>query len=328
MKLRSLTLLAFLFPALLSAQLFHTNNIDRQMSDVSGTVRSADGKAVDNVRVQAFDASTGASIASAYTNSQGVFDLGSIRSGNYEIVADAGVSETRERVDTRTWDGTLQLRMPPGAESNSPGDRNAGTVSVAEYKVPKKARVAYEKAAEAVRKNDPERVDKYIGEALNIYPTYSDALTLRAVRDLDRKNTDAAITDLDQAVKADNSNARAYLVLASAFNVKKRYDDALRMLDRASALAPNAWQGYYEMAKAYFGKAQYDVALRWLTRAQDGAPKNFAALYLAKVNAFIALKNYTGATHELETFLNVAPKDPQATEARAMLEQIKPFAKQ
>lgn len=327
MKLRSLALLPFLFSALLSAQIFH-NSSDRQMSDFTGAVRSPDGKPVDNVRVQVFDANTGAAVASAYTNSQGVFDVGNIRSGNYEVVADAGVSETRERVDTRTWDGTLQLRTPQGKASEGPGGMNTGTVSVADYKVPKKARDAYEKARAAVSKNEPEKVDKYVEEALNIYPEYSDALTLRGIRNLDRKNADAAITDLDRAVKADSSNARAYLVLASAFNVKQRYDDALRILDRASALAPNAWQRCYEMAKAYFGKAQYEVALRWFTRAQDRAPKTFTALYLAKVNAFIALKNYPGATHELETFLNVAPTDPQATEARAMLAQLKPFAKQ
>ncbi len=315
----------FAFLPVFCCALLQAQTSGRSQASISGTVRSYDGKALDDVHVTFIDPGTGATAASAYTNSQGVFEVSGLKGAEYEIIADSGVLQSRNRVDTRTADGTITLRMPPAAAAMHRG-LDTGTISVAEYKVPKKARDAFDKANKSVAKNQMEEADKHIEEALNIYPVYSDALTLRAIRRLDKNKADAAIEDLDQAIKTDSTNARAYLVMASAFNLQKKYDDALRILDRASALAPTAWQGYYEMAKAHSGKAEYDAALRWLTKAQDLAPQTYAALYITKAAVLVDLKKYDAATRELETFLTKSPSDPQATRARAMLDKVKIYA--
>ncbi|MEO8725568.1 MAG: tetratricopeptide repeat protein [Acidobacteriaceae bacterium] len=318
MKYPAAGLLTFFFAFLLAAPVC-AQSFTRQSAQITGSVQSADGHGAENARVQLINPNTGSPVASAYTNSEGGFAFDNLRSGAYDLVADVGAAEVRQRIDAADIDVPVVLRLPRASSEVKGG---ASTVSVADYQIPKKARKAYEQAAALLAKNEEAAADKYIAEALTLYPNYSDALTLRGVRDLDQSKPNAAIDDLDNAVKADSSNARAYLVLASAFNATHRYDEALRILSRAASLAPNAWQGYYEMAKAHFGKSEFKLALSWLERAQEFAPKNFASLYLFKVNTLLALKNYAGAATELRAFLTIAPRDPQATQARAMLAQL------
>jgi tetratricopeptide (TPR) repeat protein len=306
-------------PVLLCATLFPQTT--RNLANITGSVQTSEGHPVDSARVTAINAS-GVVVGSAYTNTQGYFEIKTLPPGRYEIIADHGISESRERIDTRLSDLSLTLRLPKQAVDTVPST-SEGTVSIAAFRVPGKARKAYEKAAGAMAKGKFDEVDKYVGEALAIYPDYAEALTLRAIRELDKQKIEAAIDDLDHAIKVDASLARAHLVLASAFNIQKRFDDAIRILTRASSLAPNAWQGYYEMAKAYFGKEKFEDALRWINRAQSQAPKQFAGTYLTKAQILVALKQDGEALHELEAFLVNAPKDPQAAQVRAMIDQMK-----
>ena len=302
----------------------------RSQQSISGTVRTISGAPVNNARIEVHDLNTGATVGSAYTNADGRFEVDQLNGGTYDVSAVSGTNEAHERIDARLGDNTVQLRLADeSANAAKAGDSASATVSVNQYKVPDKARKAYRKAEEALAKGQSDDADKYLEQALAIYPNYSDALTLRAIRSLDAKKIDAAIDDLDAAIKADGSNARAQLVLGAAFNAQKKYDEAIRITERALSVAPNAWQAYFELAKSYVGKGDYAAGLRQLNKAvENGAPKNYASLHLFKAHVLLALKDYNSAINELELFLNNAPAGEQATQARAMLDQAKAFTAQ
>ena len=63
-------------------------------------------------------------------------------------------------------------------------------------------------------------------------PDYADALTLRGILELDKKQPEAAIADLDKAIKADANCALAYMVMGSALNMESKYDEAIHALER------------------------------------------------------------------------------------------------
>ena len=130
------------------------------------------------------------------------------------------------------------------------------TVSLAQYKGPKKAREEFKKAESALNDRKTEEAEKHLAKALEIHPEYADALTMRGIMNLEQKNYDAAISDLDHAIKADPGYAMAYIAMGATFNMTQRFDEALQSLDRGVALAPQSWQAYFEMAKAQVGKSK------------------------------------------------------------------------
>ena len=307
------------FATLILAAVTAQAQFSQQTVSITGSVTDGNGKALEGARVSLMDSSTGATSASAYTNAQGTFIVDSVRPGMYEIVAQSGVAEIRDHVDARLMTPSVTLHFPPTANVAAPDKQ---TVSVADYKVPKKARQAFEKATKAMAKGEMQEAQKYDDEALDAYPQYADALTMRAVIKLDAGKPDEALADVDQATKTDSSNERALLVMAACYNMQKKFDDAIRVLNRAAQLAPNAWQGFYEMAKAQFGKSDYEAALKWLDRAQAAAP-TYAPITIAKAKTLVALKNYSDAVHELEAFISAKPQDPQVAQARTLLDQLK-----
>ena len=243
--------------------------------------------------------------------------------GSYTVVATAGLQQSSERVEANAWTNVVAIHMQT---AEKPEDGVAGNaISVAQYKVPGKAREEYRKAHEAMEKEKLEEAGKHLARALEIYPNYADALTLRGVLELNQKNPDAAMADLDKAVKADSNYAMAYMVMGSALNMQSKFDEAIRALQRGESLAPGYWQAHFEMGKAYIGKGDYPAALSHLQRAQGMAPKEYSLIYLLQAHALLAMKQYPEAMSALQAYLQKEPQGPNRLEAQKMLEKAQAF---
>jgi Tfp pilus assembly protein PilF len=294
----------------------------QQNGALSGTVKDMKNNPLKDVRVELTDA-TGVSVNAVYTNPSGSFEFSNISTGTYTVVATAGLQQVSERVEVNAWTNMVSLRMP---SNDKPEDGVEGnSVSVAQYKVPGKARDEYRKAREGMEKGKLEEAGKRLEKALEIFPNYADALTLRAVLKLNQKNPESAMADLDQAVKADANYAMAYMVMGSALNMQSKFDEAIRALQRGQSLAPNYWQAYFEMGKAFIGKADYPAALRQLERAQNTAPAEYPLIYLLQAHALLAMKQYPEAMTALQAYLQKDPKGPNSAEAQKMLERAQAF---
>lgn len=300
-----------------------TQNSHESVISINGTVLTADGKPLKDAHVELRDAS-GSIVTAAYTNAGGSFEFSQVRAGLYEIVATSGLQQAQQRVDSNRMMVSVELRLPV---SSAPADGNpSNSVSVAQYKVPGKAREELKKAQDASEKGKHDDAAKHVAKALEIYPKYAEALTLRAILKMDAKDDNGAIADLQQAITDDENCALAYLVMGAALNVQSKFDDAIRALERGEALSPNSWQAYFEMGRALVGKAQYDAALRQLDRAQALMPKEYPPLHLVKAHAMLAVSNYTDAMAELQQYLAKEPNGPNTQEAEKMLAQARAFA--
>lgn len=290
-------------------------------NSLTGTVVTPDNKPVPNARVE-LHGSNGFAVGAVYTNSSGTFEFSSVPEGTYEIVASSGVSQTQERLEVSGLASDITLRLP--ATSTAEDSHGAApSVSVAQFKVPEKARAAFKKAHEASSKGKDEEAQKLVAKALEIYPKYSDALTLRAVLKMSAADLPGAMADLQQAIDNDENCAWAYIVLGSVFNVEKKFDQAIQTLRRSESLSPSSWQLYFEMGKALVGKGQYEAALRQLTRAQALVPRDYAPIHIVKAHAFFGLNNYSDAMTELQAYLANEPPGPHTAEAQEMMSQAK-----
>lgn len=291
---------------------------------LNGSVRTFDGKPVQDARIEVINVMTGEVVGTAYTNPRGSFDITNIRNGNYEVSAVAGLNEARERVDLRNGGASISMTFPRPDADTAVGNRSS--VSVAAMKVPSKARDAFKKAQSAVEDQKLDVAQKRIAEALAIYPEYSEALALRGILKLDANNAEGAVDDLDHAIKADAGNPLAYLALGAAYNSMRRYDDAIRSIDRGIALSPRSWQAYFEMGKAYLGKGDFEAALRQLNKSQGLDKKDYPPLHLVRAHALLGMKNYPEAMAELQWYLDKDPGGAQASEVRQTLDKVRAFA--
>jgi tetratricopeptide (TPR) repeat protein len=297
---------------------------DSSISNVSGVVSGSDGAPIADAHVELRNEQTGQTVISAYTNAGGSFEFSNFPAGQYELVATRGLSETRQHLTLSDVGANLRIRLNTTNAVAAQADGNS-TISVAEYKVPQKARDAFHKAQAAMAKNRPEEAGKQLTKALDIYPEYAPALTLRGVLSLDANRIQAAVDDFDKAIHSDPGLAMAYTGMAAAMNQLHKFDDAVRSAGRAVALAPRSWQSYFEMAKAYVGKTDYRSALVQLSKAQEFETTDYAPIHLVRAHVLVALQEYADAMSELQAFLTLAPNDPNSEMARQALEKIKAF---
>ncbi|HSK45679.1 MAG TPA: tetratricopeptide repeat protein [Candidatus Binatia bacterium] len=289
---------------------------------ITGIVQDNQNNGLKDVRVELSDAN-GTMVGSSYTSPSGRFEFNRLLPGTYTVVATSGLQQASERVNTTNFSNSVSVRMQGVGK---PTDGIAGSsISVAQYRVPAKAREAYRKAHEAVEKGKMDDAHKHLTRALELCPNYADALTLRAVLELNQKDSQAAVADLDNAIQADGNNAMAYMVLGSALNMQGKFDEAIRSLQRGQSLAPNYWQGYFELGKSYIGKADYPAALRQLERAENLAPTDYPLISLLRAHALLAMKQFPEAMTALQVYLQKEPQGPNSEQAHKMLEQAQAY---
>ena len=287
---------------------------------ISGTVRDSNNNPLNEVRVELTDWN-GTIVNSTYTNQAGSFEFPSVQEGPYLIVATSGLQQVSEHIEASHWSGMnmVSLRLPV---NNKPDDGRPGTtVSVAQYRVPDKAREEFNKAHDNLEKGRREDANRHLARALELYPDYADALTLRGILELDHNQADAAIADLGHAIKSDGNYALAYMVMGSALNQQSKYDEAIQTLQRGETLAPNYWQAYFEMGKSYTGKGDYPAALAQLDRAKSLAGAEYPLIDFLRAHALLEMKQYPEAMAALQSYLQKEPQSSNSEKARQMLEQ-------
>jgi len=286
------------------------------------SVRDGNGVPVADARVELRDRQLNQMTKAGYTNSNGLVEVMGVPYGNYDVVVTKGLNQVTEPMDIRSTGLPLNIQLANGADAEAGGQRS---VSVAQYKVPGKARKECEKARKAMHDRKLEEAEARIAKALAIHPKYSEALTLRAVLKMDRGDLEGAGADVTEALQYDPANATAYLVSGANLNQQSQFDLAIQTLERGITLDPLAWQGYFEMGKAQVGKENYPQAIKYLDKAQAMVNFDYPPLHLVKAHALLALKDYSQAMAELQVFLDKSPQDPRSADARKTLEQVRAF---
>jgi tetratricopeptide (TPR) repeat protein len=289
-------------------------------SSLSGAVTDTSNRPIAGARVELHDVMTGRSLGGATTLSNGTYEITNIPHGTYEVVATAGVSESRSRLELNA-DRDMSFRLP----MNAPNTGAQSSISLSQLNIPGKARHMLEKAEEAFRKARLDDAFSFVQKALIEYPNYAKALVLRGVLNMQKGDNKDAQPDLEKAVELDYGDDTGFVALASLYNNEGQFDRASQTLDHGISLNPNSWQANLEMARAELGKRDFGAAVRSLDRAQMFVPPQVTAVHLYRVQAFIGLKDYQNAIGELENYLSKNPHDANSEMARNTLTKLKEF---
>ena len=90
-----------------------------------------------------------------------------------------------------------------------------------------------------------------------------------------KKNNDAAINYLRQAIKIKPDYVQAYRELADVYHDKKEDDEAIRQLLTALKYDGKYLDAYLDLADLYDHQKNYDEAVKILTKAIDNLPKEY-----------------------------------------------------
>ena len=284
---------------------------------ISGTVRSMTQESVPDATILLRGAY--GTVMTVQNSPDGSFELQGVPAGEYDLVVQNGLTETRTSISVNAGANFVTLTLP---WTGKPGENHGSIVSAAQLAVPKKARHEYEKAENAAQKSKWAEANQCLQRALVIWPKFAEALVLRAIIERNANSSEQAITDAEKAVESDPSYGRAYVVLGAVYTDVNRWDDAVRVLDRGVSIAPDYWQGYYEMSRTLLLKRDFTGALQQAQKASDVGHANFAMLHLIKGYAYLGLSNQPAARTELEAYVKLEPKSDAALRVRTTLEKM------
>jgi tetratricopeptide (TPR) repeat protein len=212
--------------------------------------------------------------------------------------------------------GTIVLHRIAGVEGLS--------VSVTSMLAPKDARKAYGQGLQALLKNKPQDAARDFEKAVAAYPKYADAWVSLGKLRVQQQSVEAARDALKKAIEADPKLVAPYMELGLLAAREANWAESGKYLDRAVELDPVDFpQAWYADAVANFNLKQYNAAEKSAREAVKLDPKhvNPRSDYLLGL-VLAEKKDYSGAAAELTTYLQLAPKAPDAAQVKDQLAQL------
>lgn len=194
-------------------------------------------------------------------------------------------------------------------------------------RAPDKARKAFQKASKAMLANQMDEAAKQVALALECYPDYAQALTLRGLINFSTARM-LAIEDLKQAIRLDPSYGLPYAILASSYNDLESYDDAFPVISRALQLLPTVWQVHFEMARSLWGRHESADALKEIGNAMrlsttlTTTPESRAALHFWRGRILIDQHDFTSAKLEFQHALGEDPNGVFAPSSSLLVSRL------
>lgn len=257
---------------------------------------------------------TGTEVATTYTDSGGRFRVAGPETDGYIVtIAEPGYEPLEQRVERAGAIAELVLILKK-TRTFLPS-HSAGSVSVHELKVPRKARSAYEKGIESLAKN-PEVSLEHFKEATNAFPNYYEAFYQIGLVNMELRRGAEAEQALQRSIDLSAGGyAEPQFALGVVLCERQAYTDAERVLRHAIDVDPNSWKGYVFLGEALFGQNRLDEARKnanaALLRKSDAA-----SAFILLANIHIRRHEYVMALNELDKYLALKPTGPTADQAR------------
>ena len=186
------------------------------------------------------------------------------------------------------------------------GLRDAELSVVFAQNVPKEAEAAFKQAGEDFSKKRDEQAFNNLIKALQIMPTYYQALYRYGVELFNRRQFKESASVFMEAVKVNEKSASSFYYLGASLNgLGKDYNKAaVKSLNVAYTLAPASIQVLYKLGKVERELGDFANAEKHLLQAKKLAPQKDADLHMELAMLYANdLKKFREAADELELYL-------------------------
>ena len=259
-----------------------------------------------------------------FTDSQGLFDVRGLTSGEYTVEAEGdGLRYEVSTEHVQVYKGapsivTIVLKEKVADGKTKPGN---DVVSVGEMDkdVPAKAKKEFKLASQLAKDGKNSEAIDHLKKAIDIYPNFMMAHNDLGAQLLERGDLDEATVELRRAIEIDTQAFNPYLNLGIVLLRQQRFAEATDTLRKALSLESNSPAAKLYMGLALKAMNELDEAERELKGAYNlgGASYAVALFHLGEV--YIDKGERELARQALEAFLRDAPGAPNAAQARKLI---------
>ncbi|HEY0546109.1 MAG TPA: tetratricopeptide repeat protein [Pyrinomonadaceae bacterium] len=297
---------------------------------IKGRIFFPSGRRIDSsIKITLESITTGN--LSVFADSYGTFSFTNLVGGTYTIVIEASEYYEGIRESVTIDDGggryvrtvaniisvNLQL-VPKRANTSKPGVVNAALASI-----PKNALELYDKGLESGQAGDARKAIEYFNGALKIYPEFALALNELGVQYLTLKQTDKAIEILRDAVKYAPNETTPHLNLGIALYTKNEITECEAELQEAIKKNQKSWAAHMYLGLTRLKQRNYDEAEKELLQTLTLGGDNLSLPHYYLGGIYWRQSNYKRAADELEKYLKLSPKAPDAEQTKKTIKELR-----
>ena len=282
---------------------------------IQGHIISPLGR-LPETRVRITVSSSNAGTRTAVAGEDGVFLLNNLEPGPYDVTVDAGKDFEVQRESVYLGGSSqmttlpVYLRLKPEANPALAG-------------VPKSAVDLFVRAQESERKGDHARAESLLAEAVAQHPQFGLAHNELGLIHMRAGRLDQALESYRAASKSLPEDASVQLNYGTALTQKKEFGEAEKQLRRALKKLDKSATGHMYLGVALIGLKNIDEAERELQQAAKLGGDQMGAAHKYLGGIYWARRDYRKAADELETYLKLSPKAPDAEQVRGTIKDLR-----
>ena len=294
--------------------------------NIQGRITMPDGKPASGVKValSGADFTNGATV----TDNDGSFTFSNVPAGNYNVTV-KGSTEYESDNETLTIDRnttfgqTFNLAFylrPPGVKKSALNPTNNPLLN----DVPKDALKKHKSAVESMGKNDSKAAIASLDEAISLYPNFALAYNEKGMMLLKQNELDKALEAFSKAIQIKPDYFDAKLNFGFTLLSQKDYQKAEIVLrdvlkERNDSPTINMYLGI-----ALLGLKKMDEAEASFKKAvSTKGGENLAQAHRYLGGIYMQKKNNADAITELEKYLQLSPKAPDAEKIKSTIAELK-----
>lgn len=277
-----------------------------------------------NLRVELMD-TFGVSLQELRSDQEGKVTFRNVPPGDYRIVVKGdGIEESRGTIFSIYGFSSYHSEMVQLFAKRDAGSKRSANapVSIASLKVPQKAREEFEKGSEAMAAGRNDEGRKHFERAIQIYPDYSGAYNNLGVIHMQEGQKEAGRIAFQRALELDPDSPSTYMNLGRIFAAEKNFAEVDRLLTRYVSMNPTNPEALLMLSKAQALGGKLDEALANCRKVHALPHKEQAQAHLLAARILHRRKLAKDALREYTLFLDEAPNDPNAPEAKRMVKTL------
>jgi Tfp pilus assembly protein PilF len=282
---------------------------------IQGEVRLPDGTPVPNVTVQLSPQASGGSVATAVTDSSGMFDFANVGVGySYTLQVNVpGYLPVSRSIMTFTMITSADVVLEP--QPSGPKPSKHALVSVERLRVPRGAIAQFKRGERQMARGKSRAAEASFRKAIRIFPDFAESYMKLSALYADEGRFAKANRAIQHALRLQKDNSEAYGYLGYVYVKEKHPKKAVQAFHRGIHLDMDNWFAQLELGRLRYSQKQFRRALPHLLLVRQIHPQLLSA-HLLLYDDLIRLNRLKEALHELDDFLSRFPHCRQAPQLR------------
>jgi Flp pilus assembly protein TadD len=289
---------------------------------IQGRVHFPSGQSKGSNRVKvSLEGVSAFSTSSTLTDEDGAFRFNQVLPGSYTVVVDAGkeyeTAHESVNIDRENSVGSMisnvEIMLKLKADASNPAFAN----------IPKAALDLYQKGAAAAQKGNAKSAVEFLSQAVNAFPNFPAALSELGLQYLKLVQMDKASETFAELLKLKPDDPTAQLNLGIALFSQNKLDQAEAHLREAIKLNNAGPAAHYYLGVTLIKTKRYDEAQKELETAIANGGDNIAQAHKYLGGLYMSAKKNKQAADELEKYLQLDPKTPNAEQIRGTIKDLR-----